>query len=52
MKFNFGNLLFPKLPPDLRRRRMATIYLTGLVTVVVGLAVYLVMIQLNHPGKH
>lgn len=52
MKFNFGNLLFPKLPPDLQRRRMAAIYLTVWVSVVLGLAVYLVMIQMNHPGRH
>lgn len=50
MKFKLGKLLFPKLPPDLQRRRMNIIIVTVVVTVVVGLAVYKVMQILNRPG--
>jgi len=52
MKFDFGNLLFPNMPPDLRRRRMATIYLTAMVSIALGFAIYKVMIMMNHPGRH
>jgi len=52
MRFQLGQLLFPNLPPDLRRRRMQNIYLTALVLVVVCGAICLVMIKLNSPGKN
>ena len=52
MKYDLGNLLFPQMPPDLRRRRMGIIYLTALVTIALGFAIYKVMSTLNHPGKH
>jgi len=52
MWFYFGKRLFPKLPPDLQRRRMQSIYLTGLVLVVLGSVICLVMIKLNTPGKN
>ena len=43
MKFNPGKWLFPKLPSDLRRRKMATIYLTLAAGIVIGAAVALVI---------
>lgn len=43
MKFNPGKWLFPKLPPDLRRRKMATIYLTVVAVVVIGAVVALIL---------
>jgi hypothetical protein len=53
MKLDLGNLMFPKMPPDLRRRRMATIYLTALVSIILGLIVYKLMFVMNHhPGRH
>jgi len=52
MRFQLGQRLFPNLPPDLRRRRMQSIYLTVLVLIVVCGAICLVMIKLNTPGKH
>jgi hypothetical protein len=39
MKLSLGKLLFPKLAPDLRRRRMGTIYLTVFTCAVIGMAV-------------
>lgn len=52
MKLDLGNLLFPNMPPDLRRRRMGVIYVTAIVTIVLGLALYKIIAVLNHPGKH
>jgi hypothetical protein len=52
MRHYFGKRLFPKLPPDLRHRRMKNIYLTVLVIVVLGGAICVVMIVLNAPGKN
>ena len=43
MKFNPGKWLFPKLPSDLRRRKMATIYLTVVAIVVIGAVVALII---------
>jgi hypothetical protein len=39
MNFDPGKLLFPKLPPDLQRRQMRTIYLTAAVCLMIGAAV-------------
>ena len=52
MKFNLGQRLFPKLPPDLQRRRMGVIYLTALVCLVIGFFVLLVMEKMSGVGGH
>jgi len=52
MKFNLGQRLFPKLPPDLQRRRMGVIYLTALVCLVVGFFMLLVIEKMSSVGGH
>lgn len=47
MKFNPGKWLFPKLPADLRRRRMETIYLTLFVCAVIGVAIVFLIKQMS-----
>lgn len=39
MKLNPGKLLFPNLPRDLRRRKMANVYLTLAVCAIAGLVI-------------
>ena len=52
MKFDLGQRLFPKLPPDLQRRRMGVIYLTALVCLMIGFFVLLVMEKMSGVGGH
>ena len=52
MKFNLGQRLFPKLPPDLQRRRMWVIYLTALMCLVIGFIVLLVIEKMSSVGGH
>jgi len=50
MKLKLGKLLFPKLPHDLRRREMVSVYLILLVCAVVGLVMYVFMYKTSHGG--
>ena len=52
MKFDLGQRLFPKLPPDLQRRRMGVVYLTATVCLVIGLIVLLVIEKMSGVGGH
>ena len=52
MKFKLGKWLFPKLPPDLRRRKMATIYLTVAAIIVIGAVVALVIKLMSTVHTH
>lgn len=51
MKFDLGQRLFPKLPPDLQRR-MGVIYLTALMCLVIGFIVLLVIEKMSSVGGH
>jgi hypothetical protein len=49
---NLGKMLFPKLPPDILRRRLSVVYLTLLVSVAVAVAMVLVMTKTGRLGGH
>jgi hypothetical protein len=44
---NLGKILFPHLPPDLRRRRMSVLLITGMVSVTLAALMALVMAKLG-----
>ena len=48
----FGKLLFPRLPPDLRRRKFNTILAVVVISVVLGSCIGTVMILRNKTGLH
>ncbi len=49
---NLGKIMFPKLPPDLQRRRLAVFLFTVLVSVTVAGVTVLMMTQLAKMGRH
>ncbi len=44
---NLGKILFPHLPPDLRRRRMSVVLITGMVSLTVAVSMALLMAKLG-----
>jgi len=48
----FGRLLFPRLPPDLKRHKSNTILAVVLISVLPGSCIGTVMILKNQTGIH
>jgi hypothetical protein len=48
---NLGRMLFPNLPPDLRRRRMAVLFITALVSMAVAVSTAFLMIEMGKLGR-
>jgi hypothetical protein len=44
---SLGKILFPHLPPDLRRRRMSVLLITGMVSLTLAALMGLVMAKLG-----
>lgn len=47
---NLGKIMFPHLPPDLRRRRMAVFFITAFVSVVVAVSTAFLMTEMGKWG--
>ncbi len=49
---NLGKMLFPNLPPDLRRRRMSVLFITVFVGLMVAGITVLLMTETGKLGRH
>jgi hypothetical protein len=49
---NLGKMLFPNLPRDLRRRRMAVLVITALASVVFAGVMVFLLAKMGRPGGH
>ena len=52
LMLNLGKIMFPNLPPDLRRRRLAVFLITAFVSVVVAGITAFVMTEAGNWGRH
>ncbi len=52
LMLNLGKMLFPNLPPDLRRRRLAVFFITAFVSVAVAGITALLLTEMGRFGRH
>jgi hypothetical protein len=52
LMLNLGKIMFPKLPPDLRRRRLAVFFITALVSLTVAAVTAFLITEAGNWGRH